>query len=226
MTWLGQYRVFFDFDNTITLFDVLDDIIERFSIDKKWMKFEELWKKGKIGSKECLRAQLRSVRISKAKLSAYLAMVKVDPYFKQLLSLLQKQKIKPVILSDNFSFIIAAILRNNGITGIKFYSNELKFNKERLIPAFPHAHIRCSRCGHCKKNNLRRGDFRDKIIYIGDGLSDICPAENSDMVFAKESLLKHFRKKEKKCLPFRDLSDVYRYLRKKGKINGAKTKNL
>ncbi len=37
--------VFFDFDNTITTFDVLDDMLARFSRNDNWIKLEEQWKK-------------------------------------------------------------------------------------------------------------------------------------------------------------------------------------
>ena len=43
--------VFLDFDNTITSLDVLDAVIGKFSVDQKWMIYEEAWKEGKIGSR-------------------------------------------------------------------------------------------------------------------------------------------------------------------------------
>lgn len=222
---MARDKVFFDFDNTITPFDILDDIIERFSVDRSWVKFEQLWKKGKIGSKKCLQGQLSSVRITKGSLEKYLSTIKVDPCFKRLFLLLKRRGVRPVILSDNFSFIIKYILRNNGIRGLRVYSNSLKFDKDRLLVSFPHTNISCFRCGHCKKNNLPGSNFRDKIVYIGDGLSDICPAESSDIVFAKGSLLKHFKQNKISCIPFKDLSGVYRYF-KEGKLDEPKTKNL
>lgn len=209
-----RYSIFFDFDNTITPFDVLDNIIERFSINNEWKKAEKEWKDGLIGSKECLRKQLSCVRISKNDLKRYLKRIKIDPNFSKILLLLKEKKIKPVILSDNFSFIINYILRNNGYFGIKLYSNKLKLSKNMLIPSFPHINNSCPRCGHCKRNNLLKNSFRDKIIYIGDGLSDICPAKASDIVFAKASLQKHFKKINKKHFAISNLSQVYTILKK------------
>ena len=37
--------VFFDFDNTITMSDVIDDMLERFSKDDGWKKLEEKWQR-------------------------------------------------------------------------------------------------------------------------------------------------------------------------------------
>jgi len=205
------YSVFFDFDNTITAIDILDDIIERFSENRDWEAYEKSWKAGRIGSRECLKGQLKSVRITKKGLLRYLSMVKIDPYFKKVLAALKERKIKPVILSDNFSFIIKNILKNNDITGLTVYSNSLRFRKDRIIPSFPHALPSCLRCGNCKKSSLSKNNFRDKIIYIGDGLSDVCAAKEADIVFGKDSLLEHFRKIKKDCIPFKDLRQVYNY---------------
>jgi len=41
---LSNCRVFFDFDNTMTTSDVLDDVIRRFSINDKWIALENVWK--------------------------------------------------------------------------------------------------------------------------------------------------------------------------------------
>ena len=208
-----DYQVYFDFDNTITVFDVLDDIIKRFSINKKWISIEKRWKQGKIGSKECLKRQLASVRISRKELLKYLSSIKLDLHFKKLYAFLKDKGIHPVILSDDFSFIIKRLLLNNDVKGIKVYSNELKFKKDRLVLSFPHTNNSCFMCAHCKKKNLLKKPFSDKIIYIGDGFSDVCPAKQADIVFAKGSLLKYFRKAQRKCVAIKDLGDVYNRLK-------------
>ncbi len=211
---LSQCRVFFDFDNTITPFDVLDDIIKRFSINRQWVTFEKAWKKGKIGSRQCLEGQLEGVRVTREDLLRYLSGIKVDPHFHKLFAMLKREGIRPVILSDDFKFIIGFILQNNGISGLKVYANNLRFYKDKLIPSFPYTSKRCLRCAHCKKKNLLKKGVRDKIImYIGDGLSDTCPAESSDIVFAKGNLLRHFRNKKRLCLAFRNLGDIHNYFR-------------
>lgn len=211
---LSNCLVFFDFDNTIALFDVLDDIIKRFSVDRNWITFEQAWLRGQIGSRICLEGQLRSVKVTKKDLSRYLSRIIIDPYFHKLFALLKKEGIKPVILSDSFIFIIKSILKNNGINGIKIYANNLRFKQARLIPNFPYINKRCLRCAHCKKKNLLKKTIRDKIIiYIGDGLSDVCPAQCSDIVFAKGRLLEYFRKKKRLCIAYNNLEDIYNYFR-------------
>ena len=94
--------VVFDFDNTITTYDVLDDIILRFSVNDAWKALEDKWKRGKIGSKECLKGQMAGIRITKENLDRYLKKIKLDPYFKKLIRLLGANKIRLMILIDYF----------------------------------------------------------------------------------------------------------------------------
>lgn len=207
--------VFFDFDNTIAKYDVFDDMIERFAADERWIDIEERWKRGEIGSKECLEGQLKCTRITKKALDKYLARIKLDPYFKKLLSLLRKKKIKTVILSDNFDYILKRVLAHNGIRGLRVYSNKMQVVRDKFIPKFPFRNRKCLRCAHCKSKNLLANAAADNIIiYIGDGRSDICPAQKADIIFAKESLLKFCRSKNIKHIPFKNLEKVYAYFQR------------
>jgi 2-hydroxy-3-keto-5-methylthiopentenyl-1-phosphate phosphatase len=213
---LKNCQVFFDFDNTITAFDVLDGIIERFSVNRDWIAYEEAWKKGKIGSRQCLDGQLRSIRVERAQLHAYLATVGIDASFGRLLALLRRHGVEPVIVSDSFTQLIGYILAQNGISGIPVHANSLRMHGNCLFPSFPHTGTECSRCGHCKTATLASAAFAGKrAIYIGDGLSDLCPARRADLVFAKRgcSLQRHLLETGGQCQPFDDLSDIYTYFK-------------
>ena len=203
----GEWVVFFDFDNTISCRDVLYDIIVRFSIDERWRSLEDAWRDGRIGSRECLTGQLESIRASKDELTDYLAKVPIDPQFQPLLALLDMRNIPVMITSDSFSFLIETVLRHHGIVGIPIYANEVAFDGSRLLPSFPFHSPDCPRCAHCKKRHVLANADRT-TVYVGDGISDICPAEHADLVFAKDSLLAHFRTTGRDCRTFRDLGDV------------------
>jgi 2,3-diketo-5-methylthio-1-phosphopentane phosphatase len=146
-------------------------------------------------------------------LDAYLSDIKIDPYFSRIVKLLRGMNIKPVIISDDFRFIVKTILDNNGIKGLKLNINELKFKGDKLSVYFPHRHSLCPKCGNCKTAHLvnKKRDSGVQKVYVGDGLSDVCPAEFCEIVFAKGSLLKHFRDIKRKCVPFNDLSVVYKF---------------
>ena len=50
-------------------------------------------------------------------------------------------------------------------------------------------------------------------MYVGDGRSDFCPALEADVVFAKDSLLKYLKKRQRPCIEFNNLGDVYNHLK-------------
>ena len=205
-----QWMVYFDFDNTVTASDILDNIISRFAKGEEWQKYENAWVEGKIGSRECLEKQLRELRVTREALSEYLESIMIDPYFGKLLKLLRSMGIQYMIVSDSFSFIIKEILRHNGIRRVKVYANELKFRNDEIAPSFPLINADCLRCAHCKRRHVL--EHKDKTtVYVGDGLSDVCPAQYCDLVFAKAKLKEFFQKNKKPFMEFRDLKDVYSF---------------
>lgn len=216
--------VFLDFDNTITTHDVFDNMLLRFSEGDTWRDLEERWKNNEIGSRQCLEGQIKTVSITKKALDDYLGKVELDPYFKRLLRFLRARRIKTVVLSDNFDYLLRRILAKNGIKGLKIYSNKAEFSGGRLVPRFPFADKKCGVCAHCKKKNLLSNvNGRSATIYVGDGQSDTCPSKYVSKVFAKEALLDYCRKEGISHIPYKNLKEVYQYLKKECK-NGKDRK--
>ncbi len=211
---LAQCRVFFDFDNTISSFDVLDDLIERFAIDDQWRVLEQRWQAGEIGSKECLREQLHSVRATREQLVDYLSTIRIDPYFTRILAVLKKGGVYPLIVSDSFNFLIETILKNHDVHGVRVLANRLRIYGDRLIPFFPYENPACCSCAHCKTSHLINEDSLGKVlVYVGDGRSDFCASRHAHLVFAKDSLAEYLRQQGKKFVQFRNLRDVYETLK-------------
>lgn len=212
----GKATVFFDFDNTITTFDLLDEVIENFSVNDKWKRLEAEWRKGNIGSRECLKGQLKGVRVSRKVLDRYLSGIKLDPYFKKLTGLLNAKKIRSVILSDNFDYMLKGVLRARGLgEDFDVYCNRVKWNGDRMVPSFPYSNSGCGTCGHCKRTSMRRiASSEETTFYVGDGLSDRCAAKEADIVFAKSELKGYLKKEGIKHMPFDRMEDIYDYFTK------------
>ena len=208
--------VFFDFDNTIATCDVFDNMLLLFSRDDRWVELEKRWKSGRIGSKTCLEGQLRGMGLNRESLDAYLPKIKLDPYFKRLYRFLQAKKVKTVILSDNFDYILNRVLKANGIKKLKVFANKLSFTRNKIITDYPFKNKDCQICAHCKtKNLLAKSPKGSIIIYVGDGASDVCPAKYANLVFAKDSLLRHFKDSKLDYIAFHNLKDVFIYLKRK-----------
>ncbi len=69
--------VFLDFDGTITTRDVTDAILEMHA-DPEWLRVEEAWETGRIGSRECLTAQMALVRATQVEMDSLLDDIEVD----------------------------------------------------------------------------------------------------------------------------------------------------
>jgi 2,3-diketo-5-methylthio-1-phosphopentane phosphatase len=203
--------VFFDFDNTITQGDVLDSIIEHFAIGDRWQELERDWQAGRLSTRECLDGQLRSLRLTWRELRTHLRGVTLDPAFRPILEFLREQQIEHLIVSDNFTIIVAEILAQQGLSGVPLFANDLRLADDAAIPSFPHSNPEHPGCAHCKRLQLlaRPEKF---TIYVGDGRSDLCPAVVADLVFAKDSLLRDLRKMGHPCTPIDDLSAVLDFL--------------
>ncbi len=211
----NKHIVFFDFDNTITTKDVLDGVIERFSKDDGWLRLEEKWKAGRIGSKECLEGQIKGLRATRKKLDDHLQTVKIDPHFKRLIEFLNSKNIKTMILSDNFDYILKRILKNNKINRVKIYANKLSMSNDRVKPSFPYSNADCGDCGHCKNTTLLKNVAEGATsVYIGDGMSDVCVSKSADILFAKGYLKRHCEDKDIAHIPFKGLKDVYAYFKR------------
>jgi 2-hydroxy-3-keto-5-methylthiopentenyl-1-phosphate phosphatase len=100
-------------------------------------------------------------------------------------------------------------LRFNGVEHLPIFANDLIFLDDQLIPSFPYINPDCPRCAHCKKTHLIPDKYEDKsIIFIGDGRSDLCAADVSDLVFAKSTLAEYLKEKGADYLGFEHLGQV------------------
>jgi 2,3-diketo-5-methylthio-1-phosphopentane phosphatase len=215
MTAVPAFEVYFDFDNTVTDFDVLDEIIQRFSVNEDWKLAEAAWAAGSIGSRDCLARQLAQVRVSADALRDYLRPIRIDPAFAPILALLRSRGLEPVILSDSFTPVISAILENNGVAGLVIFANELRLEGDVPVVAFPYFNSICSTAANCKTSHLfrRQRPAGTRKIYVGDGQSDICPAGFCEILFAKGRLFRHYSAlRRENCFPFENLSTVLSHL--------------
>ncbi len=209
------FRIFIDFDNTITIGDVLDGVIEKFAVGDRWRELEIEWEAGKIGARDCLDGQLRSLRAEWPELTRHLDAVQLDPGFSALLTLARREQIDLTILSDNFDLLLGYILQRRGLGDVAFFGNHLERAADRFLPSFPFSNPDCPGCAHCKKTHfLPPNDDPRHVVYIGDGRSDLCPARHADIVFAKAGLLKQLRAEQVACHAFDGLADVARVLEK------------
>ncbi len=176
-----------DFDGTLSLTDVGYEVLLKFS-SRGWDEVDRAYCAGEIGSKEAYARICAILGGTREDLLRFVAEHTVlDPHFAEFYDFCRTHGIDVKVVSDGLDFYIDFVLRKHGLSDIPFYSNVMTFHdgKPQRIE-FPHANETCSKCGTCKSDILESSlaGYR-RIIYVGDGYSDLCPAQKADLVFAK-----------------------------------------
>jgi len=205
--------VFIDFDNTITCGDVLDGIIEKFAVDDRWRALEADWAAAGF---RCARLPGRAVAscAPAGRPRAALDGIRLDPGFAALRELLQLERVELTVVSDNFDLFVGHILQQRGLGDVATAPTNLEIATTGCCPrSFQQPGL--PDCAHCKKIHFLppHRDAR-QVIFIGDGRSDICPARNADIVFAKTGLLSYLEAAKIPCLAYDDLTGVVDTLKK------------
>lgn len=203
---MRPFRLFVDFDGTISLADSTDALLERFA-EPEWETAETDWLAGKIGSAECMRRQVATLRLRPEALHAFVATVELDPGFKDFVALAGSYGAPIAVVSDGLDLVIQGALKNAGLS-LPVFANRLTWQGgDRWSLAFPYASPGCeAEAGHCKCKSLSTD--RTAAVLIGDGRSDYCGAGAADFVFAKAALLDHCRANKIPHEPFTGFSDL------------------
>lgn len=205
------FKIFVDFDGTITKKDVGEHMFLEFGNPDTAREIIRLWINGEITSIDTWTLLCKTIpNLDKEKFQAFLDTIEIDDEFKAFVDYCSQYGFQVTILSDGLDYYINYILNRHGINSVKLYSNRLELDEaNQLIPRFPYMDEECRLCANCKRNHILDSCGDDEYsFYVGDGLSDTCPAQYCDFVFAKNSLLKFCEKNGINFFPFRTFADV------------------
>lgn len=206
---MKQYCILSDFDGTITKKDGLYAFIEQYA-KEGWEKIEQDWVSGKIDSKTCLIEEFKLVpNLSEELISDFIDKLEIDETFIDFYNNMF-QKTDFYIVSDGIDYFIKRILQKYELDGINIISNHGEFRGEFFEITFPNDSEKCinnaGTCKCCVLSDLRKE--YEKIIYIGDGVSDYCVADKADILYAKKRLLNYCDDKGIKCIPYDSFMDI------------------
>jgi len=213
----GGTLVVCDFDGTVCSVDMCNEILERFAGD--WEAIDRSYASGEFGSREAYRRIAPLIAASRSQMLDFvLSEERLDPSFPEFVRFCGERGIGLKIVSDGLDFYIETLLRKHGLA-CEYYSNRAVFRRDGGIDVeFPEMNEACGRCGTCKRSLLDRfrADY-DRILYVGDGYSDLCPARKADLVFAKGILWTRLAPKKQQGLrKYRTFRDVRDFLSKNG----------
>ncbi|RKE77398.1 MtnX-like HAD-IB family phosphatase [Rhizobium sp. AG855] len=181
--------VYCDFDGTISLNDVTDQVLERFAA-KEWIRLEQDWEAGLITSAECMRSQIGLLDVSISDLNAFLDSLEIDPDFAAFAAFCASEDLKLTIVSDGVDWFIRRVLSAHGLGHLHVQANRLTVvaNGDALQYRLdtPFARPECAAgSGVCKCALIHPTAHH---FYVGDGRSDFCVSQIADRVFAKKKL--------------------------------------
>lgn len=211
-------KIFVDFDGTIMKNDVGDHLFMEFGNLDVINEIADRWIAGKISSATFWVELFETLPdVAKKDMDEFLDTMEMDEGFKEFLQLCDKHdNIEMTIVSDGLDYYIDHIFSKHNLTHLKVFTNKLHFiGNNRMKPSFPHMDEECKICANCKRNLILDNSRDDDItIYIGDGLSDTCPAQYVDYIFAKRDLLKFCEKNRISYYPFNNFYDVITRIKK------------
>jgi 2-hydroxy-3-keto-5-methylthiopentenyl-1-phosphate phosphatase len=197
-----------DFDGTVCEHDVSEELLEAFAAPG-WWEIDLRFRRGEIGSRECLVRQVELLRHGKEDLLAFvLASFRIDPSFPAFVEWAKARGLEVTVASDGMGFYVEPMLRAGGVVGVAVLTNDLVMNGGPTV-SFPQAHPRCVGCGTCKMLAVRTHRERfGRVAFVGEGHSDRYGALYADVVFAKEHLVDICRSDGVAFHPWRTFDDV------------------
>lgn len=205
------FKIFVDFDGTITRKDTGDAVFTKFGHTETVNSIIDDLLNDRISAKDCWLKLCDSVEyIDKQELDEFILQIEIDNTFHSFVEYCNKNNLQLFILSDGFDYYIDLILEREKLNHLKVYSNRLTLNEHnRLIPFFPHYDPGCRTSANCKRNHIINNSSDDEYtVFIGDGNSDKYTVHFCDFIFAKDDLLKYCEKERITYFPFKDFMDV------------------
>jgi len=201
-----------DFDGTITQEDQSFLLLDTFG-KGNWRQLLAEYREGKISVGQFNIKAFAMVKEDKQTLLDFITdKVKIRVGFSELLTYCRRNGFQFIIVSNGLDFYIDAILKHIGVQNIKVFAAQAHFGSGGI---------------EVKYMGLNRfhleGDFKEtyvrsfladgyRVIYVGNGLSDISPAKQAHHIFARDELLAYCKEASLNCTPFIDLNDVVRGL--------------
>jgi|GEM_PF-1301954 len=207
-----------DFDGTVSETEASLAILRHF-IPGQWEKYERPWLKKEISTHDCLGYQFTMLKVPVEKMARFASdNIQLRAGFREFVAWCRSRGHGLVITSSGVDFYIRAILEKNGLGDVAFVAD-----RTHWVEGLGHIaeeglfNEDCDWCGNCKLDLLKLYHGRmAKVVYVGDGATDECPASKADLVLARASLLEYCKKEDLgTCVPFRTFFDVRKAIERK-----------
>jgi HAD superfamily phosphoserine phosphatase-like hydrolase len=184
-----------DYDGTLTTHECNEIALQRF-VGDAWRALEAEAQADRMSHAECFDLQVRMIEAPRDELLRLLtAVAEPAPGLAAFFAALEERGGRAAVVSAGLREAIEGFWRRESLPQLELFASELVGGGPGGGPpyrlAFSEALGDCPRCGprSCKSAVLRAlrrpGDL---VIVFGDGASDLCPAREADLTFARGHL--------------------------------------
>ena len=203
----GGLAILCDFDGTIALSQTMDFLYRRFA--GCGMQFARLWERGEIGTSEEIRSTFATVAATRKEMERALEEINLDPGFKTFFDEAKLRGDIVAIVSDGLDWYIEFMLNKHGIDGVPVYANHIEFEGNTFRFEFPFYHPDVPLRGVSKWHIVQQ--FRqqcERVVYVGDGKSDVEILQSVDRLYAKGWLADYCREHRIEAVTFRNWHEL------------------
>lgn len=203
-----------DFDGTITERDTLHVIVEAYGERGLWEELEPRLRVGEITVEQAMQQQFAAVRATPDEVrDAVRRLAPIREGFGEWVAWCARGGHRLIVMSNGFRSVIEPVLADAGLGDLEVVAHDARFSRDGCELVWSDRGARCGVCGRpCKREPLRARWRGERLVYLGDGISDRCASLLADVVFARDGLLEHLAGLGLACLPFEDFHDVRRAL--------------
>ncbi len=207
----SRIAILVDFDDTAAAQNAAEAMLERFA-DGEWKTLREQFRQGALTLRQYQERAFNSIPTTLEDMeSAAPDLVALRPGLAELKSFCDTHAFHLAIVTNSLDFYVRGILGRTTLHDTPIHAVIARGAPGRLAYQYPHAVAWCKEWGwgNCKCRVLT--EYRldgTKVVYIGDGRSDLCVARQADFVFARSTLLDHCRALGLPHQEFSDFTDV------------------
>lgn len=201
-----------DFDGTVTIEDVSYMLLDDFAGDN-WRDSLEHYQKGEITVGQFNSEAFGMIKADeKSLLDSIKGRIRVRNGFRELVDCCQLKDYRFAIVSNGLTFYIKQVLQDVDHGGIEVFAADAVFDPRGMRVQYvgPDGTTLDSDFKLAYVRFFQQAGYR--VLYIGNGSSDVPPAIHSDYIFATDDLLERCQCTGQSCTAFGDFRDVVKVL--------------
>ena len=198
-----------DFDETAAQENIAHLVLDRFG-DGQWRALQQQFQDGTIRAKDYFEWPFTNINASREEMRSHVrAMGHLRHGFVELAHYCRDRAIELAIVTHGLDFYVEALLEQAGLEWLTTYAVQAHFTDDGIQYEYRHTREGCEEYGNCKCSIVDYYKANgNQVFYIGDGISDLCPARRANLVFARSRLLEECQKWGLPHVELRDCTDV------------------